>query len=509
MTAASRFRHGDVAAAVYSEVMPAGATPGPCALVIFGASGDLTRRKLFPALYHLSREGLLPEAFAVVGVSRSPSTHEEFRARLREWLSVDEQPTFDRKAADALLSRAYYLAGDAQQAGCQERLRVFLGELDARHGTRGNALLYLATAPQLFGPIVEAAGKAGLLREQGGWRRVVIEKPFGRDAQSARALNARLREAVEESQIYRIDHYLGKETVQNIMALRFANGIFEPLWNRGYVDHVQITMAESLGTEGRGAYYDRSGALRDMVPNHLFQLVTLTAMEPPVSFDADAVHDEQMKVLRALQRLSETEALSSVVRGQYEGYRGEKGVGAGSATETFVAMRLLIDSWRWADVPFYVRTGKSLPCRSTEIVVQFKRVPFALFRQADIERVHRNQLILRIQPNEGIALSFEAKVPGPALRLDTVDMDFRYQDHFGQKPSTGYERLLLDAMLGDATLFQRADMVEAAWDFVAPIQRAWARTPPSFPNYGPGTWGPPAAEEMITSTGRHWRACAA
>ncbi len=485
-----------------------GRPAGPCVLVIFGAFGDLTRRKLMPALYHLQRERLLPEAFAVVGVARREASDEGFRAYMKDSLGELAGEPIDAGTAEALLSRVYYYRGDAQDPGMYAGLGTRLRELDERHKTGGNALLYLAMAPQLFAPTAELSAKAGLLKQDKGWRRLVVEKPFGRDSATARELNKRLRRVADERQIYRIDHYLGKETVQNIMALRFANGIFEPLWNRSYVDHVQITMAESLGTEGRGGYYDRSGALRDMVPNHMLQLVTLTAMEPPISFDAHAVHDEQVKVLNALQRLSEKDALRDVIRGQYEGYRKEPDVAADSKTETFVAMRLLIDTWRWADVPFYIRTGKRLPCRSTEVVVQFKRVPFALFRQTDVERVHRNQLVIRIQPNEGIALSFEAKVPGPALRLETVDMDFRYQDYFGQRPSTGYERLLLDAMLGDATLFQRADMIEAAWDFVAPIQTAWTSASSPPPAYVAGTWGPPEAEAIMTSGDRHWRRCA-
>jgi glucose-6-phosphate 1-dehydrogenase len=364
---------------------------------------------------------------------------------------------------------------------------------------------------------VEQLAAAGLMQQSNQqWRRVVIEKPFGHDLESARLLNQQLLRVAEEKQIYRIDHYLGKETVQNILALRFANGIFEPVWNRRYIDHIQISVSETVGVEKRGGYYDKAGALRDMVPNHIMQLISLTAMEPPVSFRADAVRDEQGKILHAIQPLSSEDVLTRTVRGQYgEGisggervpaYRTEPGVPPDSRTETFVAMKLLIDNWRWADVPFYLRTGKRLPGRSTSIVIQFRRAPFVLFRDTPVENLMPNQLVLHIQPQEGISLRFAAKVPGPAMRLGAVDMNFEYSDYFGSQPSTGYERLLHDCMIGDATLFQRADMVEAGWCVVSPVLDVWKALPPrNFPNYASGTWGPKDAEDLLERDGRHWR----
>jgi glucose-6-phosphate 1-dehydrogenase len=409
------------------------------------------------------------------------------------------------------------LQGDLQDANAYQRLRDLLAQIDKDHGTRGTYLHYLATAPEFFAPVVQQLGAAGLLHEENGqWRRVVIEKPFGHDLDSARALNRELRAVLSERQIYRIDHYLGKETVQNILVFRFANGIFEPIWNRRYIDHVQITAVESVGVEDRGGYYDSAGALRDMVPNHLMQLLTLTAMEPPTSFEADAVRDEQTKMLRAIQPLTPEEVISRTVRGQYgaglangerlPAYRAEPRVPANSATETFVAMKLSLDNWRWADVPFYLRTGKALAKRVTEITIQFKRAPFILFRKTAVDRLTPNQLILHIQPDEGISLRFDAKVPGPLVRLGAVNMDFRYTDYFGSTPSTGYERLLYDCMIGDATLFQRADMVEAGWSVVDPLLDVWKALPPrQFPNYAAGTWGPKEADALLERDGRQWR----
>ncbi|HEX5230154.1 MAG TPA: glucose-6-phosphate dehydrogenase, partial [Bryobacteraceae bacterium] len=371
------------------------------------------------------------------------------------------------------------------------------------------------TAPTFFGPIVTQLGEAGLVQEDHGWRRVIIEKPFGRDYESAVALNKEIRKVLEEKQIYRIDHYLGKETVQNILVFRFANGIFEPIWNRRYIDHVQITVSETVGVEQRGMYYDKAGTLRDMVPNHIFQLISLTAMEPPVSFDADVVRDEQAKILKALSPMTDEEVLTRTVRGQYgegsegnnrvPGYRAEPYVAPDSRTETFVAMKLFIDNWRWADVPFYLRTGKRMPRRATEIVIQFKRAPFVLFRKTAVDRLNPNRLILHLQPDEGISLSFGAKIPGPVVQIGDVDMNFNYTDYFNATPQTGYERLLYDCMLGDATLFQRSDMVETAWHVVAPILDVWEALPPRrFPNYAAGTWGPHEADELLTKDHRHW-----
>ncbi|HEY7678381.1 MAG TPA: glucose-6-phosphate dehydrogenase [Candidatus Methylomirabilis sp.] len=487
-------------------------------MVIFGAGGDLTKRKLIPALYNLARQNLLPKDFAVVGFARGALSTEAFRQRISQ-----EIPRFATEPLDPELwawfqTRIYYQAGDFRDPEAFQRLRDLLAQVDATHRTKGNVFYYLATAPEYFADIVRQLGAAGLAAdEESRWRRVIIEKPFGSDLDSARTLNREIRQVLREDQIYRIDHYLGKETVQNILVFRFANGIFEPIWNRRYVDHVQITVAETVGVEQRGPYYEAAGALRDMVPNHIFQLITLTAMEPPISFEAHAVRDEQVKILRAIQHLSPEDVLSRTVRGQYgEGtaggervpaYRAEPRVAPDSRTETFVAMKLLVDNWRWADVPFYLRVGKCLPKRLTEVAIQFKRAPFILFRDTPVERLTTNRLVIRIQPDEGITLRFGAKVPGPLLRLGPVNMDFQYTDYFGCTPSTGYERLLYDCMLGDATLFQRADMVEAAWGVVAPVLDVWKTLPPrGFPNYPAGSWGPKEADELLARDGREWRA---
>ncbi|HEV8714814.1 MAG TPA: glucose-6-phosphate dehydrogenase, partial [Candidatus Binatia bacterium] len=455
--------------------------------------------------------------FAVVGFARREMTNETFREKITQDMQEFATGQIDPDLWHWFVRRLYYVVGDLREVSAYQRLRDLLAQIDKDHGTRGNYLYYLATAPEFFAPVVQQLGAAGLLRpDDGQWRRVVIEKPFGHDLDSARTLNQELRAVLSERQIYRIDHYLGKETVQNILVFRFANGIFEPIWNRRYIDHVQITAAESVGVEDRGGYYDSAGALRDMVPNHLMQLLTLTAMEPPTSFEADAVRDEQTKILRAIQPLTPEEVISRTVRGQYgsgiikgdrvPAYRAEPRVAPNSATETFVAMKLSIDNWRWADVPFYLRTGKALPKRVTEITIQFKRAPFILFRKTAVNRLTPNQLILHIQPDEGISLRFDAKVPGPMVRLGAVDMDFRYSDYFGSTPSTGYERLLYDCMIGDATLFQRADMVEAGWGVVDPILDVWKALPPrQFPNYAAGTWEPKEAEALLERDGRQWR----
>jgi glucose-6-phosphate 1-dehydrogenase len=410
----------------------------------------------------------------------------------------------------------HYLSGSFDDPATYPKLKELLEKIDKDYSTRGNYFYYLATAPDAFGPIVESLAQNGLMDQTNHWRRVIIEKPFGHDLDSARSLNQQLLKVCDEKQIYRIDHYLGKETVQNILALRFANGIFEPIWNRRYIDHVQISVAETVGVEKRGGYYDTAGALRDMVPNHIMQLITLTAMEPPVSFRADSVRDEQSKILHAIQPLSAEEVLIRSVRGQYgEGviagkrvpaYRAEPGVPPDSRTETFVAMKLLIDNWRWADVPFYLRTGKRMAVRNTHIVIQFRRAPFVLFRDTPVENLMPNQLVLHIQPEEGISLRFAAKAPGALMRLGTVDMNFEYADYFGSQPSTGYERLLHDCMIGDATLFQRADMVEAGWCVVSPLLDVWRALPPRhFPNYAAGSWGPKEADELLERDGRRWR----
>ncbi|HEV3449455.1 MAG TPA: glucose-6-phosphate dehydrogenase [Gemmataceae bacterium] len=492
--------------------------PGdPCILVIFGASGDLTKRKLIPALYNLARDRLLPEGFAVIGVARSELSQDEFRRRISQEASEFLPGPIEQEPWDWLQRRLYYHSGDFWDNQTYEKLRRLILQLEKEYDTRRNCLFYLATPPDLFAVIVQQLGVAGLAREtKGCWRRVIIEKPFGHDLESARALNRKLRKALKESQIYRIDHYLGKETVQNILIFRFSNGIFEPVWNRRYVDHVQITVAETLGVEQRGSYYDQTGALRDMVPNHLFQLLTLTAMEPPIAFDAGSVRDEQVKVLRAVQPVKPEDVLQDTVRGQYgEGtlnghrvpaYRAEPQVAQASCTETYVALKVLIDDWRWQDVPFYLRTGKHLPRRVSEIAVQFRCGPRVLFRNTPAPCPNPNLLVLRIQPEEGISLRFEAKIPGPVVRLGAVNMDFRYADYFGDSPSTGYERLLHDCMIGDATLFWRADMVELAWKVMMPILEAWKAAPcPDYPNYAAGTAGPREADALLHRDGRKWR----
>jgi len=489
----------------------------PCALVIFGATGDLAARKLVPALLNLGRGGLLPKEIAVVGVATSPMTTEAFRERLARDLGGRGAHAADPALWSWLAERIRYVPGDFRAGETYARLAETLAAAEGERGTMGRRLFYLATPPAFFAEIVERLGALGLTEQtSGAWRRVVVEKPFGHDHDSARELNARLRKVLEEAQIYRIDHYLGKETVQNLLVFRFANGIFEPIWNRRYVDHVQITVAETVGIEQRGRYYDTAGALRDMVPNHIFQLLALTAMEPPISFEADAVRDEKTKVLRAIQPLSAENVLTRAVRGQYgEGevngerlpaYRTETHVDPNSNTETYVAMKLHVDNWRWAGVPFYLRTGKCLPYAHTEIAIEFRRPPHVLFRGTEVGDVPPNVLVLHLQPDEGISLSFQAKVPGPVVRTGEVEMDFAYAEHFGSIPSTGYETLLYDAMCGDATLFQRADGVEDGWSVVEPILDLWRAMPArSFPNYAAGTWGPKEADELLAREGRAWR----
>jgi glucose-6-phosphate 1-dehydrogenase len=488
-----------------------------CVMVIFGASGDLAQRKLIPALYNLARDKLLSQHFAVVGLATRGYTTESYRSHLDEAIEANAAGSAKSETWAWLRQRIYYVSGSLHDATAYQRLEAQVAAAAKAHQTQANHFYYLAVAPQFIGEIVQQLGKAGLAREENGrWRRINIEKPFGRDLESARALNVEIRKILGERQIYRIDHYLGKETVQNLMIFRFGNSIFEPIWNRSYIDHVQITAAETLGVEQRGGYYDTSGALRDMVPNHLFQLVSLTAMEPPISFAADSVRDEQTKVLHAIQVPKPEEVLTRTVRGQYgEGavsghtvpaYRSEPNVAPASNTETFVALKLGLDNWRWADVPFYLRTGKRMARRLTEIVIQFKRAPFMLFRKTGMESLATNQLVIRIQPDEGISLRFGTKVPGPTMQQAAVDMDFSYADYFGTAPSTGYERLLYDCMIGDQTLFQRADMVEAGWSIIQPVLDVWqALAPRSFPNYAAGTWGPKDADELLTRDGHAWR----
>jgi glucose-6-phosphate 1-dehydrogenase len=494
-----------------------GETSDPCVMVIFGATGDLTKRKLFPALYNLAKSNLLSREFAIVGTSRTEMTTEAFREQITQDMKTFATGAVEPDLWEWFLQRTYYVGGDVKDANCYQKLKALIEQADRTHGAHGNYFYYLATAPDFFGEIVRQLEALGLMNEENGqWRRVIVEKPFGRDLESARALNADLRQSLDERQIYRIDHYLGKETVQNILVFRFGNGIFEPIWNRRYIDHVQITAAETVGVEKRGGYYETSGAMRDMVPNHLFQLVSLTSMEPPISFDANAVRDEQAKTLHAIQPIPPEDVLTRAVRGQYgEGeindervpaYRSEPQVAPNSTTETYVALKLMIDNWRWAGVPFYLRTGKRLPKRVTEVAIQFKSAPLTLFRDTPVERLRTNRLVIHIQPDEGISLRFGAKIPGPIMRLGAVEMDFNYVDYFGSVPSTGYERLLYDCMVGDATLFQRADMVEAGWSVIEPVLDVWTALPPrAFPNYAAGAWGPKEADELLERDGREWR----
>ena len=486
---------------------------GPCVLVLFGASGDLARRKLVPAILNLAKASLLPKQFAILGVAIDEWSEDTFRRQVTSLFSADDQCL---QAVESFQQRLHYLRGDFSEASTYSALQNRLAELDRQYETGGNYLFYLATAPKYFGIIVEQLGQSQLCcQEDGHWRRVVIEKPFGQDLDSARALNRKIKSVLAENQIYRIDHYLGKETVQNILVFRFDNSIFEPIWNRRYIDHVQITNAETVGVEQRGGYFDNAGTLRDMVPNHVMQLLSLTAMESPVSFQADAVRDEQAKVLHAVQIPDSESVLEESVRGQYgEGvvgnsrvaaYRAEPGVPPESRTETFVALKLTIDNWRWAGVPFYLRTGKRLTRRHTEITIQFKKTPFELFRNVPVKK-HSNQLVIQIQPVEAISLSFGAKIPGPILRVGSVNMSFEYSKYFRAEAYTGYEILLYDCMIGDATLFQRADMVEAGWAIVDPVLDVWKALPPrKFPNYAAGSWGPKESDELLAREGREWR----
>jgi len=494
-----------------------GEPSNPCVMVIFGAAGDLTKRKLIPALYNLAKDKLLSANFAVIGFARRDMGTDEFREKMTQDIRQYGTNSFEPELWNQIVQRLYYVNGHFEDDEAYARLKDLLAKIDGEQQTRGNYFYYLATAPEYFSDIVQRLHGLGLTAEmEGHWRRIVIEKPFGSDLESAKALNRDLAKFLNERQIYRIDHYLGKETVQNILVFRFSNGIFEPIWNRRYIDHVQITVSEDIGVEQRGGYYEVAGALRDMVPNHIFQLITLTAMEPPISFEADAVRDEQAKILRAIQPMTPEEVLKRTVRGQYGegvvdgrrvgGYRSELKVSPISPTETFVALKVLIDNWRWSDVPFYIRTGKYLPRRMTEIAIQFKKAPFMLFRKTPVHQLTTNRLVLHLQPDEGISLRFGAKVPGPLMNLGPVDMDFNYAETFGSTPSTGYERLLYDGMTGDATLFQRADMVEAGWSVVAPILDVWKALPPrSFPNYAAGSWGPKEADDLMAQDGRRWR----
>ena len=490
--------------------------PGPAVFVIFGASGDLTRRKLLPALYHLSRVHRLPPRFSVLGVAKTPMSDERFRQQFRDSLrEFARQDPSEASVSDSLAEHMQYLSGDLEDPALYDRLAARLTEIGAGSGV----LFYLAIPPALAPAVAAQLGRVGLTREENrsAWRRVIVEKPFGSDLESARALNRLLHEHFEEAQIFRIDHYLGKETVQNLLVFRFANGMFEPIWNRRYIEHVQITAAETVGVERRAGYYEGAGALRDMVQNHLMQVLTLIAMEPPVTFSAQSVRDRKMDALLSVQPVcTGGNCGSSVVRAQYAagwvagrevaGYRDEPGVNPASTTETFVAMRLLLDSWRWAGVPFYLRTGKRLPKRITEIAIQFRRPPLQIFKNVSSSPVSPNLLIINVQPDEGISLRFEAKLPGMRMQLAPVMMNFRYGHVFGDEAPEAYETLLLDALIGDSTLFARHDFVETSWGLISSVHEAWkAEAAAAIPAYEAGEWGPPEADALIAADGYRWR----
>ncbi len=493
------------------------AVPQPCAIVIFGATGDLTHRKLIPALYNIAADGEMPPAVAVVGLARRPKTDDEYRAEMEEATrKFSRQPVRD-EIWDGFARSLFYQCSDFGDEAGYRALAGRLDKLDEESGTRGNRLFYFAASPDQFETIVENLNKAGLNKaRQGSWARVIIEKPFGRDLRSARELNRVVRSRFSEDQTYRIDHFLGKETAQNILVLRFANAIFEPLWNTRYIDQIQITAAETLGVENRGGYYETAGALRDMVQNHLLQLLCLVGMDPPTDLRADSIRDEKLKVVRSLRRFKAEEVRTHVVRGQYgagtingkpvPAYRDEERVDPNSQTETYVALRMWLDNWRWADVPIYMRVGKRLPKSSTEISVHFKRAPQVLFNR-ETETIEQNVLAIRIQPDEGVSLRMQAKVPGTSFRIESVKMDFHYGTSFGKASPEAYERLLLDAMAGDPTLFARGDEVEEAWAFIDPIEEAWSvkENAPKLCTYPAGSWGPEEADELMARDGRSWR----
>jgi glucose-6-phosphate 1-dehydrogenase len=493
-------------------------TPDPCIVVIFGASGDLTKRKLLPALYHLEQSGLLPKEIAVVGVARRP-LEGTFAADMKEGIITGGGVEQADPALDPFISKISYHAMNFDDDAGYAGLKELLANLDEKAGTRGNRLFYLATAPEYFADIINSLGRHEMNKpdpaKENSWVRTIIEKPFGHDLASARALNDDVNKVFDEDQIFRIDHYLGKETVQNILVFRFANGIFENVWNRNYIDHVEITAAESIGIEGRGPFYETAGALRDVVQNHVMELLSFVAMEPPVSFEAEAVRAEKIKVWRSIQPIHPADT----VRGQYGpgmvdgkqvvGYRQEDRVHPRSQTETYAALRLEIENWRWAGVPFYIRAGKRLAKRVTEITIMFKQPPLSIFKDEQgkgAEGIRNNIISMRIQPDEGITLRFGAKLPGPNMRISPVNMNFSYAEAFGSSSANGYERLLLDAMLGDATLFAHRDGVEATWALMTPILEYWAANPiRDLPNYAAGTWGPPTADALLKVDGRKWR----
>jgi glucose-6-phosphate 1-dehydrogenase len=491
----------------------------PCVLVLYGASGDLAKRKLIPAVYEMAHEKLLPDGFALVGFARSEMSDEQYRAECRQALDKFARTKPVDEAVWKRLEKCFYYfqASDYGSVDDHQRLGQVLQKIDHTHGTAGNRLFYLSTPPETFQPIIEALGTTRLVTRgatRDKWQRVIIEKPFGRDLTSARTLNELLHRYLSEQQIFRIDHYLGKETVQNLMVMRFANSIFEPIWNYKYIDHVQITVSETLGVGSRGGYYDQSGATRDMIQNHLFQLMALVAMEPPAALDAQSIRDEKVKVYRSVRPIRPEQVDAFTVRGQYsagdangqktQGYRKEKGVPAESKTETFVAMRLFIDNWRWSGMPLYLRTGKFLPEKLSEIVVRFRSPPLTLFQKQCESPVYPNDLIVRVQPEEGISWRMNGKVPGGQMNIKPVALDFLYKTTFNVEPPEAYERLIFDAMIGDQTLFIRGDEAEAAWAVIDPIEQGWARSKNPPQEYAPGTWGPRKAMDLIELDGRRW-----
>jgi glucose-6-phosphate 1-dehydrogenase len=491
--------------------------PDNCSFVIFGVTGDLAHRLVLPALYNLAATDLLPDKFCIVGIARKAISNEALRDSLMKGLREFATRAVDDTIAKRLLECVTCIAADPKDPASFDRMREQLEKLEANRATGGHRLFYLATPPGAFAPIARELGRTGMLKEDGGaWRRLIVEKPFGTDLESAKALNSELLKIADEHQIYRIDHYLGKETVQNILVLRFSNGMFEPIWNRNHIDHVQIAVDERLGVGHRGSFYDATGALRDMVPNHLFQLLSLVAMEPPARFDAHAVRSEKAEVLAAIQTQSEADALQNSVRGQYqagkvgdteiEDYRKTEDVKPDSTTETYAALKLTIDNWRWAGVPFYLRTGKALGVKRTEVAIKFKQAPFAMFRDTPVDRLSQNYLVISVEPTEGITLQFNTKVPGPVISIDGVEMKFRYKDYFKAEPSTGYETLIYDCMIGDNILFQRADSVEAGWQAVQPFLDAWKKAgAKGLEAYKAGSEGPACGDELLRRDGRSWR----
>ena len=492
-------------------------TAEPCAVVIFGASGDLAKRKLIPALYRLVQQGLLPAEFSIIGLGRTQMSDEEFRTKMREAvIEFSESKSVDPEAWESFASAMWFLPSDISNPDDYRKLAELLERSDRERGTQGNRLFYLSLPPEAYANTVTHLGGAGLTKSERGWVRVIVEKPFGTSLESARELNRQILQHLDESQVYRIDHYLGKETVQNLLVFRFANGIFEPLWNRQYIDHVQVTNAETVGVEGRGGYYEKAGVVRDMIQNHVFQVLSLVAMEPPASLHAEDVRDEKVKAMRAAREFTPARVREECVRGQYgagaiagksvPGYREEPGVDPHSATETYAMVTMYFDNWRWAGVPFYVRSGKRLAKRVTEIAIQFKPAPHQLF-DAQAGQITPNQLIIRVQPDEGITMRFAAKVPGHAMRVRDVNMDFRYGASFGVQLAEAYERLILDCILGDNTLYARRDMTERGWEIVTPILDEWTASAGKveFPNYEAGTWGPERSFEILESQERRWR----